>query len=175
MAKTQKEAFGLLYKKYFQQIFNYCLRRLGDVTTAQEITADTFVDVMKDLAKFNYRGAPFSSWIYRIANNNINSHFRKKKFVFFSQLFKDNEINIPDNQSLEEEILEAEKELNKFNDFKLIQSEILKLDIKYQEVIILRFFENKKLAEIGLILNKNGNTVKSLLKRGVEILKRNLN
>ena len=52
---------------------------------------------------------------------------------------------------------------------------IKKLDIKYQEVISLRFFEQKSIKEIAVILNKKEGTVKSLLYRGIDKLKGKIN
>lgn len=52
-----------------------------------------------------------------------------------------------------------------------IQEKIFKLPVKYQEVIVLRFFEKKKIKEIAEILGKKQGTIKSLLHRGLEKLK----
>jgi RNA polymerase sigma-70 factor (ECF subfamily) len=62
-------------------------------------------------------------------------------------------------------------ELKAFNDYNLIRSKLPLLDIKYQEVIALRYFEQKNNSEISLILDKNEGTVKSLLSRGLEKLR----
>src|SRR5712691_11393253 len=83
-AKTDKIAFAKLYRHYFSHIFNYCVRRLGDIGAAREITSDTFFEAMRDIKKFEWRGISFSSWLYRIAKNNINSYFRKKSNKLFS-------------------------------------------------------------------------------------------
>jgi len=67
-----------------------------------------------------------------------------------------------------------EKELKAHNDYNLIRKNLLKLDIKYQEVVVLRYFEQKTNHEISLILGKNEGTVKSLLSRGLEKLRNTL-
>ena len=64
--------------------------------------------------------------------------------------------------------------MKEYKDFQAIQQELLLMDIKYQEVISLRFFEDKSIKEIGAILNKKEGTVKSLLSRGVQLLKANV-
>jgi RNA polymerase sigma-70 factor (ECF subfamily) len=68
-------------------------------------------------------------------------------------------------------LIEAETELEKYEDFLTLHKNIARLPIKYQEVIVLRFFENKQLKEIGEILGKQDGTVKSLLHRGLKKLK----
>jgi len=70
-----------------------------------------------------------------------------------------------------EEQEQLETELKQHEDFKIIQSHVQSLDIKYQEVLALRFFEKKDIKEISAILEKPEGTVKSLLSRGLEKLR----
>jgi RNA polymerase sigma-70 factor (ECF subfamily) len=69
------------------------------------------------------------------------------------------------------EIQSAKLELERYKDYLKIQASLRKLPAKYQEVIALKYFEEKKIREIGVILNKKEGTVKSLLSRGLEQLK----
>ena len=172
-AKTDADAFSQLYRHYFPQIYNYTVRRLADLGAAQEVTSDTFFEAMYDIRKFQWRGVPFSAWLYRIATNNINSYLRKKSNSFLSLniLFGDREYKVEASLDIEEEIIRAEEELQRCQDFLFIQKQILKLPISYQEVLTLRYFEDKKILEIGQILNKKENTIKSLLLRALEKLR----
>lgn len=172
-AKTDPLAFGELYDLYYSKIFNYILRRVGEAATATDITSDVFFKVMKNLAKFEWRGIPFSSWIYKIASNEINNYFRRKRFWFLSldTLFEDHGFEVVDKGDLQEDYIEAQKQLERNEDFKQMQKLLKKLSQKYQEVIILRYFEDKKIREISEITGKNSNTVKSLLTRGLERLR----
>lgn len=172
-AKTSPAAFGKLYDLYYTKIFNYALRRTGEVAVAGDITSDTFFKAMKNLSKFKWQGVPFSSWIYKIASNEINSYFRKKRFCSLSLdfLYNKHGFEVVDNTNLQEEYIKAQKQLGQHEDFQQAQNMLKKLPGKYQEVIILRFFENKKINEISQITGKNNNTVKSLLKRGLNKLK----
>ena len=78
------------------------------------------------------------------------------------------------NSSLlaETEVIEAEEELEKHGDFLILHQSISRLPLKYQEVITLKFFENKQIKEIAEVLGKREGTVKSLLHRGLEKLKK---
>ena len=173
-AKTDKISFSILYRHYFSQIFNYTVRRLGDIGAAQEVTSDTFFEAMHDIAKFEWRGIPFSAWLYKIATNNINSYLRKKSRSFLSldYLFEKKQFEVEDTTNIVQEIIDAERELKRHQDFIKMQKKLLRLPLKYQEVVSLRFLENKKLQEISVILGKNENTVKSLLRRGLEKLQK---
>ena len=167
-AKKDSEAFSELYEKYYSQIFGYILKRVANLEIAQDVTSETFLKALKNLWQFRWRNIPFSSWLYRIANNETVNYFRKQKGRLVP-LEKVAEPASADNIQIE--IIEAQEELKKHQDFLKAQEKISKLPLKYQEVIILRFFEKKQIKEIAEILGKKEGTVKSLLHRGLERLR----
>ena len=170
-AKNDTEAFGELYDRYYSQIFGYVLRRTASIEIAQDVTSEVFFKALKNLGQFHWRGTPFSSWLYRIAVHEIANYFRKNKQEQFCLKEVYNSISIP-NPSAETELLEAEAELKRHEEFLTLHENISKLSVKYQEVITLRFFENKQVKEIGEILGKREGTIKSLLHRGLEKLRK---
>ncbi len=170
-AKNNTEAFGELYDRYYSQIFGYVLRRTASIEIAQDVTSGVFFKALKNLGQFHWRDVPFSSWLYRIATNEIANYFRKSKHVQFRLEEVSDSISIS-NPSAETELIEAEAELKRHEEFLALHQNISKLSIKYQEVITLRFFENKQLKEIGEILGKREGTIKSLLHRGLEKLRK---
>jgi len=181
-AQKEPEAFAKLYDKYYLQIFGYILKRVADLEVAQDITSETFFKALKNLWKFRWKNISISSWLYRIANNEIANYFRKNKrysvsldevlekdFYSASKFLVQGEPVALHNP--ETEFIEAQEKLKKHQDFLEIQEKISQLPIKYQEVITLRFFEKKKIKEIAEILGKKEGTIKSLLHRGLEKLK----
>lgn len=169
-ARRDPEVFGKLYDQYYSRIFNYVLRRVANIEIAQDITSEAFFKALKNLRQFHWRNVPFSSWLYRIATNQIIDYFRGGKQEMFSLEEIPDSIT-PSNPLIESEVLEAKEELRRHEDFLLLHENISKLPIKYQEVITLRFFENKQIKEIAQILGKREGTVKSLLHRGLKKLK----
>ena len=169
-ARREPEAFAKLYDRYYPQIFGYALRRVADIETAQDITSEVFFKALKNLGHFRWRSIPFSSWLYRIASNQINDYFRKSKHKALSLEELSDTFNAS-SPSVEAEVLQAEEELKKHQDFLILRKSISKLPIKYQEVITLRFFEKKQIKEIAQILEKPEGTIKALLHRGLEKLK----
>jgi len=169
--KNNAEAFGELYDRYYSQIFGYVLRRTASIDIAQDVTSEVFFKALKNLGQFHWRGTPFSSWLYRIASHEIANYFRRNKQEQFCLKEVYNSISIS-NPSAEAELLEAEAEIKRHEEFLTLHQSISKLSIKYQEVITLRFFENKQIREIGEILGKREGTVKSLLHRGLEKLRK---
>jgi RNA polymerase sigma-70 factor (ECF subfamily) len=170
-ARRDPEVFGRLYDQYYPQIFNYVLRRVANIEIAQDITSEAFFKALKNLRQFHWRNVPFSSWLYRIATNQITDYFRKGKQEMFS-LEEISDSITPSNPSIESEVLEAGEELRRHEDFLLLHENISKLPIKYQDVITLRFFESKQIKEIGEILGKREGTIKSLLHRGLKKMKK---
>jgi len=86
-------------------------------------------------------------------------------------MLQENGFEPADQADLAAELMAAEKNLEQHRDFLEIQKNLSRLSVKYQEVITLRFFENKKISEISVILDKKEGTIKSLLWRGLKLLK----
>ena len=118
--------------------------------------------------EFKWRNISISSWLYRIATNEINNYFRRKKYKpdSLNRLIDNYNFNIADDKETEKEKLE--KELTAYTEFLKVQKALKEIDVKYQEVISLRFFEKKSIKEISEILDKKEDTIKSLLSRGLE-------
>jgi len=176
-AKYDPEAFGRLYDQNYSAILNYCMRRTGNIELAQDITAETFVKALKNISHFEWRDVSFSSWLYRIAGNELISYFRKKshKSVSLDYLSESHGLEPVSTQDLELEFITAQEKLERHKEFLAIREQIDKLDQKYQDVISLRYFADRSIQEIAGILGKPEGTVKSLLHRGLEKLKNHAN
>ncbi|HSX29030.1 MAG TPA: sigma-70 family RNA polymerase sigma factor [Candidatus Saccharimonadales bacterium] len=174
-AKTNHAAFGKLFDAYYPRISQYVLRRVGEVAPAQDITSVVFLKAWQGLHTYEWRGLPFSAWLYRIAGNEVNSYFRHRKLwpISLDALFEEVGFELADDRDIEQECIAYEDELARHQDFVAVQQIMLGLHIKYQEVLALRFFERMPIKQIALVLNKKENTVKSLLKRGTEQVIRN--
>jgi RNA polymerase sigma-70 factor (ECF subfamily) len=170
-AKGDIQSFGELYDKYYDQILNYSLRRTASIDATRYITAEVFLKALENIKRFQWRDIPFSAWLYRIAGNEINNGFRRNKRIQLLKQELKNSASDP-NTSLAAEIAQAEANIQKHEDFLTIHKNISKLPVKYQEVIALRFFEEKQIKDIGVILGKSEGTVKSLLHRGLEKLRK---
>lgn len=168
-AKKDPKAFSKLYDLYYPRIFGYILKRVADLEIAQDITSETFFKSLKNLRKFKWRNISFSAWLYKIAVHEIANFYRKnkRKTISFEQISQPHSLSNPS-----QDFLEAEEKLKKQEDFLKLHQKISKLPLLYQEVIVLRFFEKKKIREISEILGKKEGTVKSLVHRGLEKLRK---
>lgn len=175
-AKGDPEAFGRLYDLNYSAILNYCMRRTGDIELAHDITSETFFKALKNIKRFEWRDISFSAWLYRIAGNELASYFRKKSYKTDSldYLRESQGLELESSEDPEEEFIEAQEELERHKEFLVIREQTAKLPLKYQDVIALRYYTNKNIKEISDILGKPEGTVKSLLHRGLERLKNQL-
>lgn len=176
--KRDREAFGQLFDIFYRPIFGYLLRRTANVELAQDLTSETFFKALKNLRQFKWLGEnSFSSWLFRIATNEINMYFREEKNVLslnneelkLSEKISASEESLPDF-----EIISNQEELEKKQEFLKVHQKLKKLKREYQTVITLKYFEKKKIEEISQILEKPEGTVKSWIHRGLEELKKNL-
>ncbi len=172
-AKTDPQAFGILFDRYYPAIFGYTLRRVGKWNDAQDISSEVFLKAYKALWRYHWTGVAFSSWLYKIATNEIGMYFRRagRAPVSLNQLLDENGFEPVSSESLIAEKLEAERQLERHHDFLAACSRIASLPLKYQHVITLRFFEGKTIKTIAEILGKKEGTVKSLLSRGLQRLR----
>ena len=74
----EASAFAEIYERFYQGIFNYVFYRVTEEALAEDITAEVFVKALEAIDGYEFRGVPFSAWLYRIANNMVTDHFRRK-------------------------------------------------------------------------------------------------
>ncbi|HMU43195.1 MAG TPA: RNA polymerase sigma factor [Ignavibacteriaceae bacterium] len=174
--RTDPNEFGVLFDLYYHKIFGYILRRTMNYDLAGDIVAETFLKAFLKINEFKWKDVSISSWLFKIATNEINQYYRKQKYTPCSLdlLLDRDEFDIMNNENLEEERARIEEELKNNDDFILVQKKLEELPVKYQEVIALKYFEEKSVKEISEILGKKEGTVKSLISRGLQRLRNSL-
>jgi RNA polymerase sigma-70 factor (ECF subfamily) len=78
-AQRDSAAFRPLYDQYFRTIYLFIFHRTGDRDVSADVTSQVFLKALMNIGKYEFRGLPFSSWLFRIAINECNSWFRKNK------------------------------------------------------------------------------------------------
>lgn len=77
MSGTGEPDFDLLYEKYVERIYNYCLRRVGQPQEAEDLASVIFTRAWAGLS--NYRGGSEAAWLFKIAHNTVANHLRARK------------------------------------------------------------------------------------------------
>ena len=160
-AKADREFFGELYNKYFDSVARFVYQRTGTKDEAFDITQQVFMQAMMALDKYESRGFPFSSWLYRIALNEISSRYRKSK--------NQRTINIDDTsvQNVMGEINEPASE----EKMDLLLIAMQELDEDEVQLLEMRFFEKRPFKEIAEIKESNESAVKMKVYRLLDKLK----
>src|SRR6267142_6730925 len=144
LSQKDPAAFKPLYEKYFRRIIVFVLRRVNDKELATDITQQVFLKVLTNIGKFQFRGLPFSSWLYRIAVNECNDNFRKMKRVRWVTIERENIGYLYEELTADTTMEDWEKKIPGILQ-QLKPNELL--------LIELRFFEGKPFREIAEILN----------------------
>ncbi|RIL10342.1 RNA polymerase subunit sigma-24 [bacterium] len=80
-ARTDRQAFGVLYDRHFDAIYHYIARRVGDAETAEDIASHVWERALKAIERYEIRGVPFAAWLYRIAGNLVANHHRRNRLL----------------------------------------------------------------------------------------------
>jgi RNA polymerase sigma-70 factor (ECF subfamily) len=154
-ARKDPARFGELYERHFEMVYAFVLRRVRERAAAEDLTADVFQRALASLPRFEWRGAPFAAWLYRIAANAVATHFEKAA----------RQVSAPaDPPPLEVEREEVE---HRARLFRLVDG----LPEVQRRVIRLRFAEEKSIREIARSLGKTEGAVKQLQLRALKNLK----
>lgn len=166
-ACSDPDAFAELYLLHYQDVFYYCIRRLFDRHSAEDVTSVIFFKVMRNLGSFDGGATDFRSWLFRIATNAVNDHLRsaKRRAEAAERVVINTQAKSVFVADCDEELLEKKA---------ILKQALLTLKPKYQTVITLRFFENMKLTEIAACLGKKPSTVRSWLQRATVKLRKKL-
>jgi RNA polymerase sigma-70 factor (ECF subfamily) len=164
-SKKDPKAFGEIYETYFDRIFNYLYRQTDDEDLAGDLCSQTFVNALNHLHKYEFRGFPFSAWLYKIAGNEVNKHYRKNKGkqVFSIEELKVKELVEQANEDWDEELIN--KVINYMNE----------LPTEMVHVLELRFFEDKNFKEIAFILDITESGAKMRTYRALDRLRTQFN
>lgn len=155
-SKGDKEAFGLLYERNVERIYNYVYYRTGNVHDAEDLTARVFQRAMNHIQNYQDRGVPYSAWLYRIAHNLIaNWHRDKKRKV---------EISLTDTPLVSKEAAPDVTVIKNQQRDQLLRI-IKTLPEERQSLLILKFVEHYSNAEIGEIMGRSEGAIKSLYHR----------
>lgn len=162
-AKKDPAAFRPLYEKYYKAIFLFILHRTGEKEISADITSQVFLKAMTGLAKFELRGLPFSSWLYRIAINECNAFFRKTNRVRMVVLEDFHADRVYEEMFGENTMEELKQKLPR------ILQRLTPRDLQFIE---LRFLESRPFKEVGEILNVSETHAKVKTYRILDKMKR---
>ncbi len=157
-------AFSQLYEEHFDKIYRYIAFKIGNATEAEDMTQQVFLNALKSISSFKWKGVPFSAWLFRIAHNQIVDHLRKKKHatVPLDESLAGSDDNNP--QLVVEQKLDIERML-------LATKQLTEAQ---REVISLRFAGELPIAQVAKTMGKSQGAVKALQHSAIVALRKAL-
>jgi RNA polymerase sigma-70 factor (ECF subfamily) len=162
-AQRDPTRFGELYEIKFALVYAYIARRVGDRDLAEDLTSEVFHRALANLARFEWRGAPFAAWLVRIAANAIAD--RLKTTAQERKFYSLDEASLSEPSEIDLEEIEQRAQL-----FGMVEQ----LPADQRRVIAMRFAEQKSIREIAQELGRTEGAVKQLQFRGLEKLRSQL-
>ena len=156
-AKDDKAAFGEIYERYLEKIYNYIYYRTGNQQDAEDLTAKVFYRAMAHIENYVDKGVPFQAWLYRIAHNLVANFHRDKG--------RRKIIPLDDYVALTLRSEGPERQAESTAQEELLMDAIRRLPADRQQLIILKFIEQKSNQEIGEIMGRTEGAIKSLYHR----------
>lgn len=162
-AKSDRDAFGELYRRYVDRIYNYVYYRVGNRAEAEDLTARIFFRALQHIGRYQDRGAPFSAWLYRIARNMVANWHRdnsRRQIVGIDSIGQ---------WPLAE--ITPELAAERSEDHAYLLAAVRRLPPERQELLILKFVERHSNAQIGQIMGRSEGAIKSLYHRTLRSLR----
>lgn len=145
------DKLGPLFERYHKQLYIFFLRQTGDSQTSEDLVQDVFYRILK--YRDTYRGtSKFMTWMFSIAHNSKNDHYRKKKQsvepIDDGKEFMTGEAD-PEQQSIQK------------NNIELLKTALADLQDEKREALILSRFHNMKYDEIAEVMGCKVGTIKA--------------
>ena len=162
-ARSDREAFGILYERHVRKIYNYVYYRTGSVADAEDLTARTFFQALSNLHRYQVQGVPFSAWLFRIAHNLVaNWHRDTGRHAATST---DGIVEVAADGRSPHDLAELAEERRELHEV------IRRLAPDRQQLLILKYVHQMSTEEIAVIMGKSEGAVKALLHRTIERLR----
>ncbi len=160
-AQKDPSRFAELYELHFERVYAYVARRVRERSAAEELTSHVFHQALANLGRFQWRGAPFAAWLFRIAANSIADRAQRMA----------RESSHESNPSLEGLAAGPETNLEQIEMLARVYRLVDQLPWDQRYVIRLRFAEEKSIREIAQQLSRSEGAIKQLQFRALQRLR----
>jgi len=160
--KGEASAFGALYDFYHSQIYRFVFIKVGRREEAEDLTHQVFMNAWTNIRSYKHRGFPFSSWLYRIARNQVIDYYRTRKGDVSIEQVDPEYFVAP---------VSAHFDLGNKMEMDRVMLAIKELKPEYQDVIIMRFVEELSVKEVASAVGKSEGAVKLLQHRAIKELR----
>ncbi|HEX2715027.1 MAG TPA: sigma-70 family RNA polymerase sigma factor, partial [Candidatus Acidoferrales bacterium] len=160
-AQKDPRLFAELYEHNFERVYAFIARRVRRREEAEDLTSDVFHQALANLGRFEWRGAPFAAWLFRIAANAIADRWKRAA----------REQGNPARDAAEEAGNLADSDLEEIERRAQLFRFVAKLPEDQRRVLVKRFVEQRSIREIAQELGRTEGAVKQLQFRALESLR----
>ena len=162
--RRDQDAFGELYDRHAVRVYRHIYYMVGNAAEAEDLTAQTFLRAWEAIERYQVRGAPFVSWLLRIAHNLGVSYLRSKRE---SSELHDGIVDTKERR-------DPEWSYQQTADEEMVREAILKLREEQRQVIILRFIEDLDYKEVAEIIGKSVAAIRVIQHRALNSLRKQM-
>lgn len=160
------DAFGELYRIYYDTVFRFVSYRVSSKVLAEDLAAETFLRALRRIGTFSWQGKDFGAWLVTIARNLIADHYkssrhRMERFTADGDIFETNELAASPEDSVLEQLSNQ-----------VLLGAVRRLNDQQRECVTLRFLDEMSVAETAGIMGKKEGAVKTLQYRATLTLGR---
>lgn len=156
-------AFGSLYDRYQPMIYRFVAVKVGRREDAEDITHQVFMSAWQSIGGYRDMGHPFSSWLYRIARNQIIDYYRARK--------QDVSLEMLDVESIVGAAV-SQIDLSAKLDLEKTIRAVRQLKPDYQDVVFMRFVEDLSIQETARAMKRSQGAIKLLQHRAIKELQK---
>lgn len=156
-------AFGSLYDYYQPRIYRFVLIKVSRREDAEDLTHQVFLNAWQNIGSYKYLGFPFSSWLYKIARNQVIDFYRTRHAETSLEKVDPERFIVPATAQFDAtEKMEIEK----------VWMAMQNLKPEHKDVVVMRFIEDLPIKEVAIALEKSEGAVKLLQHRAIKELKK---
>ena len=156
------EAFGELYDHYVTLVHRYAYHRVGDRSTAEDITSETFLRALRRIDSLSFQGRDVGAWLVTIARNIIFDHVKSSRYRL--------EVTTADMRDADRSTEGPEDAVVTLLTNQEVLACVQQLNPEQQECIVLRFLHGMSVSETAEIMGKKDGAIKALQHRAVRRL-----
>jgi RNA polymerase sigma-70 factor (ECF subfamily) len=162
--KRDPEAWAGIYEEFFPRIYRFIAMKVKNRTEAEDLTEQVFLKALEASPSFKWRGVPISSWLFRIAHNQVIDYYRTDKSRRL----------LPLDESLVSDGIDPVKAAETNWDVRQAIIAVGELTQAQRNVIELRFAGGLSTAEVAKVLGKRQGAIKALQHSALAALRKKL-
>lgn len=161
-AQRNPAHFRPLYQRYYEPIFRFLYRRTANEDLSGDLCSQVFLKALQRIDRYQFKGVPFSAWLFRIASNELAQHYRSVKSRRTVSVTEESLGDVAEEMEVEDSLWQIPDMVSALNQ---LRPDDLTL-------IELRFFEQRPFKEIADILNITESNAKVRTYRILERMKK---